>query len=57
MAYALECLDNGGFEDQLSPNRIYKVLEFGTNSVLIENDLSQERWYGEAHFGQPGYQD
>lgn len=47
------CKDNDGFEDQLSPDRIYKVIDAKNNSLLIENDKSEERWYGKIHFTMP----
>lgn len=46
----IECIDNGGFEDQLSDAGSYRVIQRGVNSYLIENDLGQERWYGTAKF-------
>jgi hypothetical protein len=50
----IECVDNSGFEDGLSNDRKYKVLATGVNGYLIENDNSQERWYGAVHFKMPG---
>jgi hypothetical protein len=50
----VECTDNGGFEDQLSNDRLYRVKEFKGASVQIENDLSQVRWYGLSKFKIPG---
>jgi hypothetical protein len=45
-----ECMTNDGFEDQLTSSTQYKVKEIGANDYLIENDQSQERWYGSARF-------
>jgi galactose-1-phosphate uridylyltransferase len=44
------CKDNDGFSDQLTAPAQYNVKQIGVNSYLIENDLGQERWYGEMHF-------
>jgi hypothetical protein len=46
----IECMTNDGFEDQLTSSGQYKVKETGSNGFLIENDKSQERWYGSARF-------
>lgn len=44
------CTNNDGFSDQLSNDRIYKVLATGVNGYLIENDKNQERYYGSSKF-------
>ncbi len=46
----IECNCNDGFEDQLTPETHYIIKKFGCNSVLIENDKGQERWYGQQRF-------
>ncbi len=46
----IECIDNGGFEDQLTASSQYRVKEIGHNGYLIENDNEQARWYGESKF-------
>jgi hypothetical protein len=46
----IECTCNDGFEDQLTATTQYPIKEFGSNSVLIENDKGQERWYGNQRF-------
>lgn len=46
----IECVDDGGFEDQLNTGGQYEVDEIGENSYLIENDTGQKRWYGTAKF-------
>ena len=49
-AMIIECTCNDGFEDQLTATTQYNLKEFGNNSVLIENDKGQERWYGKQRF-------
>ncbi|MEH6822549.1 MAG: hypothetical protein V7629_01405 [Motiliproteus sp.] len=46
----IECTCNDGFEDQLTAANQYSIKELGSNSVLIENDKGQERWYGNLRF-------
>ena len=46
----IECVDNGGFEDQMEIGQIFHVKERGQNSYLIENHKGQLRWYGTAKF-------
>jgi hypothetical protein len=46
----IECKDAEGFDDQLSNDRLYKAKEFKNNSVLIENDKGDTRWYGNYRF-------
>lgn len=46
----IECVSNGGFEDQLTPGQDYSVAQMKGNSYLITNDAGQERWYGRMHF-------
>ena len=46
----IECTCNDGFEDQLTAESTYRLKELGNNSVLIENDKGQERWYGQQRF-------
>ncbi len=46
----IECIQNDGFEDQISENKKYVVKAVGENSFLIENDKSEQRWYGRLHF-------
>jgi len=46
----IECIDNNGFEDQLTDCMEYKVKEVGSNGYLIENDNEENRWYGAMKF-------
>jgi hypothetical protein len=46
----VECTSNSGFEDQLTEDSTYKVLAYQNNSIQIENDKGQVRWYGKIHF-------
>jgi len=46
----IECIDDNGFEDQLTACAKYKVKEVGLNGYLIENDNEESRWYGAAKF-------
>jgi hypothetical protein len=50
MIKEVECKSNGGFEDQLTESTTYKVLAYQNNSIQIENDKDQVRWYGKMHF-------
>lgn len=46
----IKCISNGGFEDQLTTSATYKVKKVGENSYQVENDVKQQRWYGQSHF-------
>lgn len=46
----IECTCNDGFEDQLTATSEYRLKQLGDNSVLIENDKGEERWYGRHRF-------
>lgn len=46
----VNCIDDGGFEDQLSVEKTYQVLEQKNNSYLIINDNEEKAWYGTMHF-------
>ncbi|WP_165839957.1 MULTISPECIES: hypothetical protein [Motiliproteus] len=46
----IECICNDGFEDQLTSSYEYTIVKMGSNSVLIENDQGQTRWYGTRRF-------
>lgn len=49
----IQCIDNSGFEDQLSPGRIYNVSNLQGNSVQLADDLGKLRWYGRQKFSEP----
>lgn len=55
----VECIDNSGFEDQLTQSQspqeriFYGVQELEGGSVLIKNDMGEKRWYGMMHFRIP----
>lgn len=51
-----ECKEKGdeGFEDQLTADFVYPVLEHGANSVKVINDRGDLRWYGTSHFDLTG---
>jgi hypothetical protein len=49
----ITCVNNGGFEDQLTVSQQYHVKEYGENSYLIENDNGGRQWYGTIHFTRP----
>ena len=44
------CKDTEGFEDQLTPRKIYKIEKIGVNGFLVADDKGQERWFGFCHF-------
>ena len=57
MAYALECKDAEGFTDQLTEGKVYPVMAFKNNSVLINDDNGNAKYFGEMHFRQCEYKD
>ena len=50
----LNCIDNSGFEDQLTNSTEYRAKEVQGGSYLVLNDKGQERWYGECKFAVDG---
>ena len=48
----VECVDNSGFEDQLTNGTEYtvKLIGNGAAEMQIENDDQVERWYGSSKF-------
>lgn len=46
----LICVDDGGFEDQITNGHSYYAIETGVNGYLIEADNGKEVWLGEMHF-------
>jgi hypothetical protein len=48
----IECIDNDGFEDQLTKGHGYVVTMIGNGgeSFQVKNDKGDLRWYGEAKF-------
>ena len=46
----IQCIDNNGFEDQLTAGKTYAVTDFQGNSVQLEGDKGQIRWYGRLKF-------
>jgi len=46
------CVDEAGFEDQLTEGQTYPVALIGNggSSYQVENDQGDRRWYGEAKF-------
>ena len=46
----LECINEAGFEDQLTAGFYYVVVDLGANSFLIINDTGETNWYGMSHF-------
>ena len=49
-----ECIDNGGFEDQLTVSNKYIAVEVKNNSVKVQNAKGQKRWYGQVRFVRHG---
>ena len=50
----IECIDNSGFEDLLTPGQNYRIDALQGNSVQLRDDSGQQRWYGRMKFGEPG---
>ena len=46
----LLCVDNDGFEDQLTLESAYMVEQSGENGYQVYDDKEILRWYGELHF-------
>ncbi len=46
----IQCVDNSGFEDQLTEGQTYVVVCAQGNSVQLEGDKGQLRWYGRLKF-------
>jgi hypothetical protein len=46
----VKCTDNGGFEDLLTENHNYVMIERGVNGFLVETDKGDLRWFGSMKF-------
>ena len=44
------CVDNVGFEDQLTTESVYLVEKIGVNGYSVYDDKEIERWFGGVHF-------
>ncbi|WP_207061060.1 hypothetical protein [Motiliproteus sp. SC1-56] len=44
------CKTNEAFEDNLTGDKLYPILDLRNGSVLIVNDREEERWYGVSRF-------
>lgn len=51
----IECVDNGGFEDLLTPGQKYHVAGLKGQSVKVQDDTGTKRWFGRLKFGEPRY--
>lgn len=51
----IQCIDNSGFEDQLTLGQSYAVTGAQGYSVQLEDDGGQRRWYGRLKFSDPAY--
>ncbi len=49
----LQCIDNSGFEDQLTEGQYYPLIAVQGNSVQLEDDSGIPRWYGRLKFSAP----
>lgn len=49
----IKCVDNDGFEDQLTVGTLYQVMRLGNNEFFIKNDNEAMVWYGDAKFSHP----
>jgi hypothetical protein len=50
MTTYVECVSNSAFEDQLSEGIEYFLVDIQNNSILVNNDKGEERWYGRDKF-------
>lgn len=50
----VECIDESGFEDQLTAGECYRVVAFsnGGNCIMVENDQGDRVWYGDVKFSE-----
>jgi hypothetical protein len=46
----VQCIDNSGFEDQLTEGQYYSLIAAQGNSVKLEDDGGIQRWYGRLKF-------
>lgn len=46
----IECTDNEGFEDKLTPGERYRVVRRQGNSYFIQTDIGTFGWYGSVKF-------
>lgn len=46
----ITCIDNSGFEDQLTEGQSYPILSIQGNSVQLQDDRGTLRWYGRLKF-------
>jgi hypothetical protein len=46
----IKCIDNSGFEDLLTENQMYPIVERGVNGFLVECDKGDLRWFGGLKF-------
>ena len=46
----IKCVNNEGFEDQLTVGHNYYIMDEGENGYLILNDAGQKRSYGAGKF-------
>jgi hypothetical protein len=44
------CASNSGFEDQLTTDKVYQVLQVKGARYSIVNDKGHQLWYGQSHF-------
>ncbi len=49
----IQCLDNDGFEDQLTQGQTYQLSDSQGYSIQLNNDNGQLRWYGRFKFSAP----
>jgi len=50
MSEKVLCKKNDGFEDKITVNQSYAIVEKGVNSYLIKNDKGEHCWLGTVHF-------
>jgi len=49
----IECIDNNGFEDLLTPGDRYGVYALSAQSVQLQDDSGSLRWFGRGKFAEP----
>ena len=50
----MECVSNFGFEDKLTLNAIYSILDRRGCSVLVKDNDGEETWFGCVKFRYVG---
>ena len=50
----IQCIDNDGFEDQLTQGQTYRVTDIQGYSLQLNDDNGRLRWYGRFKFTHPG---